>query len=276
MPVDFFVALGAIGSGITIAQASKNLASRSEMLRQYVKNGAHKIAILGAGGVGKTSLSLLLSGKPKDILFEYKASQLTERQKLGRNVVGEFIVGPGQGPRLERQWTDIQRGIINGKVKGIINVVAYGYHSIEETKISEIELYKKGMTTQQFVDAHTNRKRQLEIALLTKIQQSIEMAKRDIWMLTVVTKQDLWWNDNVGQTVEMFYKSGEYHQIIATITKRRGTDHFQHEYVSMSPVINNFMVGQSVLKPNAAGYDQRLQLANTLNMLDVLEGFIKS
>lgn len=274
MPVDFFVGLGATSSIVTLAQARSGLSSKIQMLLKRINEGAYNVAILGAGGVGKTSLSLLLSGKKDEILFDYSESQNIEKEKLGRNIIGKFIIGPGQQRRVEKHWSDIQRDIVSGKIKGIINVVTYGYHSAEESQISEITPFEDGMSNEDFCEKYAILKRQREIELLDQVKNFVKISKGKIWMLTIVNKQDLWWNER--EEVEKFYKQGNYQQHIQEIETQKGKELFIHEYVSLSVVVNNFIVGNEIIKANAEGYDQRLQTTNIANMLNTFEGLLKN
>ncbi|OJJ20585.1 hypothetical protein BKI52_19215 [marine bacterium AO1-C] len=275
MPVDFFVGLGAASSIVTLAQTRKQITSKTEMYLNYLKKGKRKIAILGAGGVGKTSISLLLSGNKDEISFEYDESINTEKLKLGNNTIGNFIIGPGQARRVESYWPNIQRDIVQGSIVGIINVVAYGYHSIG-IDLDKVSYYNTSMTNEDFITEHTQKRRKIEIELLDYVKSSLIHSKGKIRMLTIVNKQDLWWSENTNNEVENFYKKGNYNEMIKEIESQKGKTHFLHEYVSMSSVINNFVVKDKIIKYNTQGYDQRLQLANNLNVTKALEGLTKN
>jgi hypothetical protein len=80
-------------------------------------------------------------------------------------------------------------------------------------------------------------------------------------MLTLVTKQDLWWDRRAE--VKDHYEQGDYSSVIERIRKERGTQGFDHDYLSASLEIVNFATkADGNLATTVAGYDQRLQAAH--------------
>jgi len=99
-------------------------------------------------------------------------------------------------------------------------------------------------------------------------------AKANIWMITLVTKQDLWWNQRTS--VKDHYMKGEYNQFIEQIIHQRGRQNFVHEYLSTSLVISNFVTAQNeLLKPTVAGYDQNIQFANLQQLNETIDNFVE-
>lgn len=91
-------------------------------------------------------------------------------------------------------------------------------------------------------------------------------------MITLVTKQDLWWNER--NKVKDHYMNGEYNSTIEKVMGRRGRNNFAHEYVSASLVLSNFSTSSGeLLAPNTAGYDQNIQLENLLNLFKTVDRF---
>jgi len=121
------------------------------------------------------------------------------------------------------------------------------------------------MTAQQFLDEYRADRLKEELNVVNMLLPRLLDAKSKIWMLTVVTKQDLWWNDR--QNVNAYYTQGAYDAVIQEIYKQRGQQNFWHEYLSVAPVLSNFTSGAGeMLASNTGGYDQNIQYAN-LNML---------
>lgn len=91
-------------------------------------------------------------------------------------------------------------------------------------------------------------------------------------MITLVTKQDLWWNDRLD--AQRFYTEGEYDEYIRRIVHDRGAQNFSHEYLSASLVINNLVTaaGES-LSPTTGGYDQNIQYAHLQRLLETVNNF---
>ena len=85
------------------------------------------------------------------------------------------------------------------------------------------------------------------------------------WVLTLVTKQDLWWNQQAA--VEHHYRSGEYGILMDGVLQDTGKNNLRHEFIFSSLVISNFTTGLGELLVNTtSGYDQNLQ-ANSLRRL---------
>jgi hypothetical protein len=89
-------------------------------------------------------------------------------------------------------------------------------------------------------------------------------------MITIVSKQDLWWNQR--NEVKDHYANGEYEQIIQGIRNRIGSTRFVHEYCSASLVMENFLSGANeMLVPTTGGYDQSLKLINSRAFFGTIE-----
>ncbi len=95
-----------------------------------------------------------------------------------------------------------------------------------------------------------------------------------LWMITLVAKQDLWWNERVK--VQQHYAGGEYNKLVEQIKHERGTQHFVHEYLSASLVINNLTTSKGeLLAPTTGGYDQNIQYAHLQQLLEHVNNFAR-
>lgn len=273
MPGDMFVeTIGAISTGVSVIEISEKLFPTVKRIFNLLKNGELTIAILGAGGTGKTTLGKLLSGEFElsDLLQAYQESISIEQYKLDSNAVGSVIVVPGQGRRQDT-WDDLLRSLAGGKIKLIIHVVSWGYHSFGEFSYTEHRLYQNGMTSEQFIDAYAEECRNRELDVLRKIEPHLSIAdqKKTIF-ITLVTKQDLWWNNRLE--VNEHYAEGDYENLIQDIRNKRGSSNFVHEYRSTSLVMENLISGANeLLVPTTQGYDQRLKVANFRYFLNAIE-----
>jgi energy-coupling factor transporter ATP-binding protein EcfA2 len=243
-------------------------------LFKRIKEGELAIAIFGAGGTGKSTLGKYLSGtlENNQLSSGYQESISIEKYTLESNVIGSAIVVPGQ-ERRQDSWDDLLRTISQGKISLIINVVSWGYHSFGELSYQQSSLYKSGITNQEFLEVYTEEHRQEELQALTKITPHLSIAdskKRKILFITLVTKQDLWWNER--SKIQDYYQKGEYENKIQTIRNKLGSSNFIHEYCSASLVLENFISGENeLLVPTTQGYDERLKFANLRNFLNVIE-----
>ena len=90
------------------------------------------------------------------------------------------------------------------------------------------------------------------------------------WLLTLVTKQDLWWKDRAE--VETFYTKGDYGAEIGKLLARHGERLFRTEIALASLVISNFETGRGEeLKQNTAGYDHRRHVLSLRKLYEMFE-----
>jgi GTPase SAR1 family protein len=267
----FVETVNVLSTGVGVIEVSKKLFPTFERVFKRLKNGDLKIAIFGAGGTGKTTLGKLLAGSYKSLdLPTYKVSLQIEQYRLDSNTLGSIVVEPGQ-VRREDTWDDLLRSLASGKVKLIIHVVAWGYHSFVDLGYRDHPLYKAGMSTDEFITVYTEERRQRELEVLRKLQPHLAMAnQKKTVMITLVSKQDLWWNQR--DQVQNHYTNGEYEQIIEGIRNKIGSSNFVHEYCSASLVMDNLLsVDNELLVATTGGYDQRLKSANFKKFLGTIE-----
>ena len=272
----FIDTIDALSTGLGVIEISERIFPTFSRIFNLLKNGELKIAIFGAGGTGKTTLGKLLSGEFElsDLLQPYHESISTEYYKLDSNAVGSVIVAPGQ-ERREDTWDDLLRSLAGGKIKLIIHVVSWGYHSFGEFSYTQHKLYQSGMTPEQFVEEYAKDCRSRELDVLRKIEPHLSIAdQRKTIIITLVTKQDLWWSNRLS--VKQHYTNGDYNRLIEHIQNKRGSANFVHEYHSASLVMENLLSGTNeLLVPTTQGYDQRLQLANLRIFLNTIESLFR-
>ncbi len=272
--MDFLTTIGFASSVITIAEKGKGIDVKLKNFVRKVLKGDYIIVIFGAGGNGKTSLAYTLNQEELDNL-NYKETHNTEQLKMNSDIWGHFLVAPGQERRIERYWADLLTKISTGKIAGVINVVSYGYHSVDiGNKSFKDTSYFNADRIDNFLDDFLKEKRREEIRYLKKIAEHIKTAPNKVWMLTLVNKQDLWWNKQ--KEVENFYKNGEYNAIIEDIVSSRGTNHFLHEYISCSLFSCNFQIGSDFTKRTVEGYDEPLRRANYNNFVENLNSLLRN
>jgi hypothetical protein len=240
---------------------------------RLIRAGKLRIVVFGAGGTGKSTLGKLLSGDsdPLSLLSTYQESIGVEALPLSANRFGHVIIAPGQERRQENTWPDLLREVSTGTCQMIIHVVAYGYHSFEEFKYSEHRLFREGMTSDDFIAEYARIQRDRELNVLKELipHLSIRNSNNTIF-ITLVTKQDLWWNSRLS--VKNFYTTGSYEEQIQLLRNRIGAANLRHECLSVSLVMENFLSGSGeFLAPVTQGYDERLKLANLRYFLSTIE-----
>ncbi|MFM7475681.1 MAG: ATP-binding cassette domain-containing protein [Microcystis aeruginosa] len=272
----FVETIEAIGTGVGVIEISEKLFPTFKRIFDLLKNGELKIAIFGAGGTGKSTLGKLLSGEFElsGLLQTYQESISIEQYKLESNKIGSVIVAPGQ-KRREDTWDDLLRTLVGGKIKLIIHVVSWGYHSFGEFSYTQHWLYQSGMTLEEFLREYAAVCRNRELDVLRRIEPHLSIAdQRKTVVITLVTKQDLWWNNRLE--VNKHYVEGAYEQLIQNIRNQRGANNFIHEYRSTSLVMENFLSGDNeLLIPTTQGYDQRLKVANFRYFLNAIESLFQ-
>jgi len=275
MPVDFFTVVGTVGAGITIAETTKKMHSKVGMLKKRLLDGYLKIGVFGAGGTGKTSLGYFVTGEWDKIDVLYQESPTDEKVDIGKNIMGVIWIAPGQLDRIDSFWHKMFREIVSGKVRNVINVVSYGFHSVAFTleNYQQHKLYENGDSKEQFLQKFLHKNREHEIRLMKELSHRIKDAQEPVKMITLVTKQDLWWKER--EQVKGFYTNGGYNDIIQNIYKKKGENHFQHVYVSASFIHNNFNIGKDVLKLTNEGYDQVLKIQNLEAFMNEYNAFLQ-
>jgi len=268
----FVETIEALSTGIGVIEVSEKVFPTFKKVFRKITKGDLTIAIFGAGGTGKSTLGKTLSGTLEigGFLQKYNESIFEEKYKLDSNIIGSVIVAPGQ-KRREDSWGDLLRLLSKGKIKLVINVVSYGYHSFGEFSYTQHRLFKDGMNVEEFMEEYAKDCRQRELEVLEKITPhlSITNQKKTI-LITLITKQDLWWNERLN--VKDYYENGEYSQLIKKIQDKLGSANFVHEYRSTSLVIQNLLSGTGeLLIPTTAGYDQILQVANLNFFFNAIE-----
>lgn len=186
--------------------------------------------------------------------------------------MGVVLVAPGQ-KRREDTWNDMLRSLGSGKIKLIIHIVSWGYHSFAEESYTRHPLYQNGMTGEQFVERYAEDCRDRELEILRRLEPHLSVNnKGKTVMITLATKQDLWWDNR--QEMKEHYMDGEYNRLIEDLGNKLGTrtGNFTHEYCSAALVRENLVSGQKeLLKPVTQGYDDQLRNANLRQFINTIE-----
>ena len=182
-----------------------------------------KILIIGPGGAGKSTLGKILSGE-YDLLMDlpgkYEESQDPESQRLQGDPGVELVVLPGQLHRQKATWSEPLAGVGAGDYRGIIVVAPYGCDSLGPLSYKKHPLYAKNK--EAFLKALLAQNRAAELDVIRQLVRHAKGNKKKLWLLTLVSKQDLWWGE--ADKVEKHYREGEYGTALQELMSHRGAN----------------------------------------------------
>lgn len=179
------------------------------------------VLAVGPGGVAKTTLGRILSGK-YDFLFDSSADYeqsvgvQTFRERKSPDV--EVVVAPGQEDRRQSTWPELLAGLSAGRIGGVVLCCAYGYHSLRISHKYH-KLYKADGSA-AFLGRYLPDRRADELKILSEVTSAVARAPKPVWLLTFVGKEDLWSPDEAK--VRDFYTAGEYGSKISAVATSRG------------------------------------------------------
>jgi energy-coupling factor transporter ATP-binding protein EcfA2 len=256
----------------------KDIVPALKQIGRILQHGRTLVLVFGPGGTGKTTLGKYLSGEfePASGSTGYIRSTRTETFRLKGLTLGRLEVGAGQERYRDTDWPELRRKLATGESIGVINVVSWGHHSFTEHSYEEMvkTLYpeKNDMLKEEFIHEYFETSRATELEIIDGLVPHLQDARGKTWMITLVTKQDLWWRERVQ--VKNHYTRGKYNECIQQIANQRGKQHFRHEYLSASLVLSNLKTESGeLLVPTTEGYDQNIQYANLKEFTDTLLAF---
>lgn len=226
------------------------------------------VLILGPGGTGKTTLARLLSGGG-DLLDPpqtYEGSVGQEKYSLSDAPRAEIVVPPGQKHRRGQAWDDLLAAAAAGDYRGIVLATAYGHQSIARSSYKQHTAFTEGMGKEEFLAKLLDDQRADELAVLDRVVPLLRVVPHRVWVLTVVTKQDVWWP--IRDEVERYYREGEYHGRISAAARPE----VRHEVCTVSLTIQNWTTRAGErFRPNAEGYDRVLQVDSVRRLLETID-----
>jgi len=180
----------------------------NELLDRFVAvfQKKHQVMVLGSSGTGKTNL---LKSLRKDTLPS--AVDYTNRTEFvarhGIRILKHpfvFTDTPGQLLHISRR----REALIEAAkgVAGILNVVSYGYHEYKKGRGGAFD--EGGRINESFLESH----RHLELKALEEWVNILGTGKTTGWLITVVSKADLWW-DRRAEVME-YYENGAYYEAL--------------------------------------------------------------
>ena len=255
------------------AEIEKKLAKLWSWYHKELETGDGRgpsILVIGAGGVGKTTLGNLLAGQ-FDLLTpppeEYRESLNVETVALDSGEA-EVAVLPGQDHRRGATWAELLGRLSAGEFRGVVLVSAFGYHSLGDISYKNHPFYERDK--QGFLETYLANRRAEELSILRRMTTHAPASGRRLWFLSLIVKQDLW-SGAEGQ-VKDFYEQGEYGAAVRSMSAALGEQNFRHEYAYASLVISNFKTGWGeLLAKNAAGFDHHRYARSLRSLIETLD-----
>ncbi|NJK33018.1 MAG: hypothetical protein HC927_11735 [Deltaproteobacteria bacterium] len=237
-------------------------------LWKRISKGHVRVVVFGAGGSGKSTLGKFLAGD--DLDTDYRESHHLESYKLDSTTPCTILVPPGQEGLRPKTWSDLQRHIASGRSTTALHVVSWGLDEIHPLRYVDHAAYRPGMTVEEFVAAYTEAQRNEELQVIAALAKHLGNAPNHLSLVTVVTKQDLWWPSRTN--VRSHYTSGEYAKHVADLRSHVGDQKFTHQIWSASLVRKNLRDGEhTTLVPVAAGYDDAIRNWHVGRLVELIQ-----
>lgn len=231
--------------------------------------GHVQIVTFGAGGAGKSSLGKFLSGSNVADDPQYRESTKVETYRLDSDTTCSVLVPPGQPSLRAPTWSDLARAVGSGRSSVVIHVVCWGLEAIEPLRYDELEIYREGMTREEVGRAYAAARRAAEVETLREFASQLALAPGRLSLVTVVTKQDLWWSERAA--VRHHYE-GPYAEAVTALRHRVGEQNFTHTLWSASLVAKNLRDGDgALLVPTAQGYDEPTRRWHAQRLAEIVE-----
>jgi hypothetical protein len=169
----------------------------------------HCILVLGCTGTGKTKLIQSLTQEDVKTINRMLRTTSSKKHRLGIRRKS-FVVIDVPGEHKDKRMQAIKNAAFKG-IAGVINVVSYGYHEGRGNESDAIG--PSGQASAAFLEAC----REKEIENLKEWTTILMSGKNPPWLITVVTKADLWWNQR--EEVLKHYEEESYHQALGDALK---------------------------------------------------------
>lgn len=225
---EFAAAVAVVEGGAALYRLADDVGLLKRIVNLFKRK--EKLIVLGRSGTGKTNFLVSLAASA-GLVEAVKATDRTVRTVEQSVVINDqpFIVfdTPGQEQHDYDRTSQIRARMTDPDSKcRVINVVSYGYH---EYGTAIDPLTGSGIADMDYLTRH----RELEISRLSEWVPFL--ADRDVssWVLTVVTKADLWWDQR--DDVLHYYENGAYDQAI-----RQQDPNIHHVVLPYCSVVHKF------------------------------------
>lgn len=263
-----FAAHASVAASFAAFEKREEISNVAKRYWDRIRNGTQIVLVLGPGGVGKTTLGRFVEDPDRKIVPQpYNESFGIEKVDVPGASAAQVMTAPGQERRLEASWDEIMAAVEKHKRIGLINVVANGFHS---TSLNIQDLRKDIETSTQTKTRYFHECREKELNQLREIELKFKKINKPLWMVTLVTKQDLWWADK--SNVRKHYENAEYSEILKRISDQHTASNFRHEFFSVAFYAQNLLLpGEEPLVETTKGYDDSLKFAHQYRFMELLD-----
>lgn len=195
-----------------------------------------RILVLGSTGAGKTQFLDSMQKLIPDLIHHTTRTAYPNRKsfELDAASIFEFTDTPGQKLHGSLRLPAIKEAMKNAD--GVINVTAHGYHEWDVDRGEA--LTAKGEAKQSYLQRH----REVEVEQLHEWNHLLSIGLRNPWLITVVTKADLWWDER--DKVKAHYESGAYFKALGPAQGMRPSvclySSIRHRFFGTAPVSGFF------------------------------------
>ena len=235
----------------------------------------HLIVLCGCGGTGKTTAAAFLAGRLNRENHDgtYEVSNSLEKFRLDHAAKVGVEVVPGQLHLRKEAWRKVLPRLQRTRTTPlIINVVSWGYHAIADDQLLGFSQYERSGILGS-AERYAESRRAAELVDLHELSAYVLLLKRDVRMITLVAKQDLWWESRPEVKSHYVSADNDYRKAINSLRDRMGAEHFRHEFCSVSfGRISHRDPAERVIFSTAGGYDDKIQNANLRNFQSIISG----
>jgi hypothetical protein len=261
---------------IAVYDHRRTLSKSAKKLWAFATKGRVPIVVFGTGGVGKTTLGHFLE-TPHDRLLsmaKYERSTGLEQINIDSPALASIFIPPGQEFRRAPSWTTLYTMLAKERRVVVINVVSDGYHVVTLEQSLMAELGRPNAKRKDVLEAFLAKGRNRELEVFREVTEHLCKIETRILMITVVMKQDLWWENR--DQVKKHYEAGTYSRYLSNVREAKGNQNFRHVFVSCSLLMNNLRSDDGeVLFPTARGYDACIQSAHQKKVVDELHSLLQ-
>lgn len=240
----------------SVAELLKEPDFRSKITGLFVRRPNQHVVVIGSSGAGKTAVVRALTGSSPYVSGDVRTKEAEVFSLIADKAAFNIIDTPGHNFYKEDARNVVEKLIKSKKSDsclGIINVVSYGYHEGRSgTEKDAMDKEKKTIN-----ETYLKEKREDEIAILRDWLKYFRTKEHRIdWLLTLVSKADLWWNPDTADQI-----LGHYGDLNSAYVKKGIGDKEQVERLSHSVCTHSSIHRLFYNRIPMSGYYSSLQQA---------------